>query len=129
MKSEFVRLVNTLSIGEKILRNVAEKISDNPLYIMTPVDNRGKHGIQCKLNDKLIQSVCNHINSIPQVESHYLRNNTSPEFIDDILTVAELHRSYKNLRQAPGKEAVNYGAYHRIFSTDFNIGLFVPRKD
>lgn len=122
-------LLNTLSIGEKTLRNVADKISDNPLYIMTPVDNRGKHGKQCKLSDELVQSVRDHINSIPRVESHYLRSNTSREFIDGSLTVAELHRSYKTLRQAVGKDAVNYDAYHRIFSNDFNIGLFVPRKD
>lgn len=96
---------------------------------MTPVDNRGKHGKQRKLSDEVLQSVRDHINSIPRVESHYLRSNTNREFIDGSLTVAELHRSYKNLRQAAGKEAVNYDAYHRIFSTDFNIGLFVPRKD
>lgn len=122
-------LLNTLSIGEKTLRNVTDKITDNALYIMTPVDNRGKHGKQRKLSDEVLQSVRDHINSIPRVESHYLRSNTNREFIDGSLTVAELHRSYKNLRQAAGKEAVNYDAYHRIFSTDFNIGLFVPRKD
>lgn len=121
-------LLNTLSIGEKTLRNVVDKIPDNPLF-MAATDNRGKHGKNCKLSAEAIQSVRDHINSIPRTESHFLRAQTSREYIDGSLTVAELHRQYEKVQQEAGKEAVNYDAYHRIFNTNFNIGLYVPRKD
>lgn len=121
-------LLNTLAIGEKTLRNVIKNISNNTMR-MSAVYNRGKHGKNCKLSAEVIQSVHDHIKSIPRTESHHLRANTTSEFIDGSLTVAELHRNYQAIRKATGKPSVNYDAYHRIFNNDFNIGLFVPRKD
>ncbi|CAK1590334.1 unnamed protein product [Parnassius mnemosyne] len=121
-------LLNTLVIGEKTLRNVIDSVSIHALSVSF-TDKRGKHGKHCKLTDEEIQSVHDHINSIPRTESHYLRANTTREYIDGSLTIAELHRSYKRLRQEAGRPAVNYDAYHRIFNTDFNLGLFAPRKD
>ncbi|CAK1592965.1 unnamed protein product [Parnassius mnemosyne] len=121
-------LLNTLVIGEKTLRNVIDSVSIHALSVSF-TDKRGNHGKHCKLTDEEIQSVHDHINSIPRTESHYLRANTTREYIDGSLTIAELHRSYQRLRQEAGRPAVNYDAYHRIFNTDFNLGLFAPRKD
>lgn len=122
-------LLNTLCIGEKTLRNVIDKISDQAMFIMSPADNRGKHNNHSNLSDEVVKSVRNHINSIPRTESHYLRANTSREYIDGSLTIAELHRDYKKIQETAGKEFANYDAYYRIFNTDFNLGLFIPRKD
>ncbi|XP_041968863.1 uncharacterized protein LOC121725818 [Aricia agestis] len=96
---------------------------------MGPVDNRGKHNNHSKLSDTVFESVRDHINSIPRTESHYLRANTTREFIDGSLTIAELHRDYKLIQEAAGKEFANYVTYYRIFNNDFNLGLFNPRKD
>lgn len=44
---------------------------------------------------EILDSVRAHINSIPRIESHYLKANTKKEFIDGGLGVAERHREAK----------------------------------
>lgn len=70
-----------------------------------------------------------HIDGIPRVESHYVRKDSTTEFIDRGLTIAELHRHYLNKRSSALKTASNYDMYARIFNTEYNIGFFMPRKD
>lgn len=41
--------------------------------------------------------VRNHIKSIPRIESHYLRAQTTKEFIDGGKTIADLHRDYQHI--------------------------------
>ncbi|XP_050563580.1 uncharacterized protein DDB_G0271670-like [Spodoptera frugiperda] len=120
-------LLNTLAISNKPLRTVTENKFASTSVI--PTDKRGKHGKQSKLDAETIQSVRDHINSIPRMESHYIRANSSREYIDGGLTVAELHRNYSQKRIADNKAPANYDAYHRIFNTEFNISFFIPRKD
>lgn len=55
--------------------------------------------------------------------------NTTREYIDGGLTIAELHRDYKRLRESENKEAATYDSNFRIFNTEFNISFFVPKKD
>ncbi|CAG9789622.1 unnamed protein product [Diatraea saccharalis] len=120
-------LINTLGISPRTIRTVidASKLNDG----IIPEDHRGKHGKHCKLDNDMIKAVKDHIESIPKVESHYLRANTSRLFIDGGLTIAELHRNYKEVQKQNNKPAVNYDAYQRIFNHDFNIGFFRPKKD
>lgn len=40
-----------------------------------------------------------------------------------------MHRHYKAHRTALGKEAASYDTYAKLFNTEFNISLFVPKKD
>ncbi|CAH0720946.1 unnamed protein product, partial [Brenthis ino] len=85
-------------------------------------------GIINKRDPELVQSVKDHnVNSVPRIESHYLRANTSREFIDGG-PIAELHRNYKTQRSSLQKEAVTYDVYAKIFKTDFNISFF-SKKD
>lgn len=77
----------------------------------------------------MTESVRNHINSISRIERHYLRANTTREYIDGGLTIAHLHRDYKRLREFENKEAVNYDSHFRILNTEFNISFFVPKQD
>ncbi|CAG9814696.1 unnamed protein product [Phaedon cochleariae] len=120
-------LINTFGNTERTIRTFIQSIvSDNG---MIPQDKRGKHGRQMKIDQEILESVRFHINSIPRVESHYLRANTTREFIDGGLSIAEMHRHYKAERKSDNKQAANYDTYARIFNTEFNIGFFVPRKD
>lgn len=73
-----------------------------------------------------MNSVREHINSIPRVESHYLRANTTREFVDGGLCIAEMYRHYQEMQNNANKPAANYDTYARIFNVEFNI---VPRKD
>ncbi|XP_050300189.1 uncharacterized protein LOC126738792 [Anthonomus grandis grandis] len=93
-------------------------------------DQREKHGNYRKLDEEILQSIIDHINSIPRIESHYVRSETTREFIDGGLSIAELHRNYSAVRSADNKNAAaSYDYYAQIFNTKFNIGFRSPKKD
>lgn len=120
-------LINTLGITERSIRTVIQaKVSGTGI---APSDKRGKHKNQKKIPEEVLSSVRSHINSIPRIESHYIRKDTSREFIDGGLTIAEMHRHYSVERSAANKLVANYDTYSRIFNTEFNIGFFLPKKD
>lgn len=119
--------INTLGISERAVRTVIDgKISGNGF---APSDNRGKHNRHKKIDEEILNSVRHHINKIPRIESHYVRRDTSREFIDGALTIADIHRHYCSERSMINKPAVNYDAFAKIFNTEFNIGFFMPKKD
>lgn len=78
---------------------------------------------------KTKNDVRNHIKQIPRIESHYLRQQTSKEFIEGSKTIAELHRDYKSECEAEGKQYANYHMYADLFYNEFNISFFVPKND
>lgn len=119
-------LINTLGITERRIRTV---IQGKTTTGMAPIDNREKHSNHHKTDPGVLASVRNHINSIPRIESHYVRSDTSREFIDGGLTISEMHRHYSSQRTITNLQAANYDTYSRIFNTEFNIGFFLPKKD
>lgn len=120
-------LTNTFGIKERTIRTVIQSRTSESGIVA--VDKRGKHGNQSKMNPEVMESIKSHINSIPRIESHYQRANTSREFIDGGLSIAAMHRHYKSDRASMGQPAANYDAYARVFNTEFNIGFFCPKKD
>lgn len=119
---------NTLSINDRPIRTVINKRDlHHPQFLVN--DLRGKHRNHYKLDDELKESVRQHIQSIPRIPSHYCRANTTKDFIEGGLTVAELHRNYKKSRQELGMAAANYVMYNKIFNEEFNISFFIPKKD
>ncbi|CAG4968695.1 unnamed protein product [Parnassius apollo] len=74
-----------------------------------------------------MQSVRDHINSVPRIESHYTRANITREFIDGDLTVKELHRNY--VFSTGTMPSATFDTYYRIINTEFNLSFFVPKKD
>lgn len=93
------------------------------------LDRQGKHNTHPKISDAVKDSIRSHINSIPRMESHYLRKQTSKEFIEGGKTIADLHRDYVRQCEVEGKPSANYHMYNDIFNSEFNISFFVPRKD
>lgn len=119
--------LNTLGIKERTLRSIIDaKFSG---IGVSANDKRGQHDNHSKISEEVQESVRAHINFIPRIESHYLRAQTTREFIDGGLTVAEMHRNYESQRKLVNKTPANYDAYFRIFTTQFNIGFHVPKKD
>lgn len=121
-------LINTLGITERAIRTVITATLSGT-GISPLQDQRGKHGNRKKIDEEILVSVRNHINSIPRVDSHYLRKDTTRQFIDGGLTIAEMHRHYSAERSAMKMPPANYDTYARIFNTEFNIGFFLPKKD
>lgn len=70
-----------------------------------------------------------HINSIPRIEHHYGRERSTREYIDGEVSIAEIHRNYREYREKMGKPAAKSDKYADIFETEFNISLFTPKKD
>ncbi|CAG9767658.1 unnamed protein product [Ceutorhynchus assimilis] len=117
---------NTLDINDRTVLTVRDKTLPSGVV---SADGRGKHKNHKKISDNLKNDVRNHIQSIPRIESHYLRAQTSREFIDGRKTIADLYRDYKLACEAEGKATVNYHMYADIFNTEFNISFFIPKKD
>lgn len=120
-------MINTFGITERTIRSVIQSRTSGSG--ITVEDKRGKHGNHSRADLDIINSVKEHINSIPRVESHYQRANTTREFVDGGLCIAEMHRHYAKERVDNGKTAASYDCYARIFNTEFNIGFFSPKKD
>ena len=117
-------LKNTPVICDRPIRTVIEKKENN--FLQT--DNRGKHLNHYKVDADIKDSVREHINSIPRTEIHYLRANTSREFIDGGKSLADLHRDYQRVREEKQLPFANLMMYSHIFNGEFNISFFHQRK-
>ncbi|CAH2086905.1 unnamed protein product [Euphydryas editha] len=64
-----------------------------------------------------------------KIESHYLRAQTTREFISSDKSLADIYRDYKRLRERDELPVATSSTFNRIFNTEFNISFFVPKKD
>lgn len=117
----------TLNIGDRFLRTAILKGGRTTDFVEG--DLRGKHKNQKKLEPAIINQICEHINSFPRIESHYLRKQTSREFIDGSLTIAEMWRLFDAKCKETNVSSCKFSTYSYIFNTKFNIGFFIPKKD
>lgn len=83
----------TLCVNDRPLRTVIEK-QDSFTGKILANDYRGKHKNHVKVPDSIKEDI--HIRSIPRIESHYCRANTSKEFIEGGKSIPDLHRDYKS---------------------------------
>lgn len=118
----------TLCINDRPLRTVVEK-QDSFTGKIIANDYRGKHKNHVKVPYSVKEDIRHHIQSIPRIESHYCRANTSKEFIEGGKSIADLHRDYKSECKEKNIFAANYVMYARIFNEEFNISFFTPKKD
>ena len=70
----------------------------------------------------------NHIKSFPKVKSHR-RVSTNIEYLESHLTVSKMYDCYKEKCINDNIEPVEKFMYYHIFSTEFNVGFQVPKKD
>lgn len=123
-----VMFLNTLGIKEKTVYSAMNKYTNN----LQITDLRGKHANRPhKTSDETEQSVIQHIKSFPCIESHYLRKQTSRQYLASDLNLAKMHRLYvvwmsENLNAV--KVASLY-QYSNIFNSQFNLSFFKPKKD
>ena len=99
-------------------------------YVVTGVtkpDGRGKHNKNHQLvSEANRQSVIDHINSFPVVDSHYCRAKTNKKYVEAGLNIEKMFdRDKKAFPGSPVKSVY----YHHIFNTCFNIGFHVPKTD
>ncbi|KAH9630407.1 hypothetical protein HF086_009556 [Spodoptera exigua] len=63
------------------------------------------------------------------MESHYIRKKSKRKYLDRNLTLCKLYSLYVKKCEDENKEPVSEMTYRRIFSTEFNLGFFMPKKD
>lgn len=63
------------------------------------------------------------------MESHYTRKDTNRKYLSGDLNIRKMYTLYKELCQEKNQEAANELTYRRIFSTEYNLSFFVPKKD
>jgi len=82
---------NTLDINDHPIRTVLEK-QNKIANILMEEDRRGKHDKHIKVDENIKEGIRQHISSIPKIESHYARSDTSKHFIDGS---KDIHRGYE----------------------------------
>lgn len=119
---------STLAISIKIVNRALKGKSDTGLFV-------GKDGRKGKVpanktSDENIQKIVDHINSFPQVESHYTRKDSRKRYLAPDLNIQQLYRLYsEDYCQRLGLAPVKQEIYRRVFNTQFNLGFFIPKKD
>ena len=120
---------STLAITDRPIRTVIQKQTlITTKGIITP-ENRGKHYHHYHIDNDVKNGVRMHINSVPRIESHYCRKDSSREYIEGGKTVAQLHRDYVAICKESNKPYANYLMYCRIFNDEFKISFHTPKKD
>ncbi|XP_065680363.1 uncharacterized protein LOC136094417 [Hydra vulgaris] len=119
----------TLDISKKTVQFVVKNKNEIGLFI-PPNSKKGKTPAN-KTSEMRTNAVREHILSFPQVESHYCRASSKAKYLSPELSIKELYRLYKDdyCTTKNITDPVSIGVYRRIFVTDFNIKLFIPKKD
>lgn len=116
----------TFNISSTFLTTVKNKISSTGNI---EGDSRGKHHHHPKIDAEVIQGIKDHINTFKRHESHYRRADTTKEFIDGDLNIAEMYRLYVEYCEEIEQPVAKKWKYEQVFNTEFNIGFLVPIKD
>lgn len=117
---------STLDITDRMIYTIQTKTNESGFLLE---DLRGKHGKHKKLSTQLLDDIRKHIDSIPRIESHYMRAATTRQYIDGSKTIKDLYNDFATEQVKKNKETGNYIAYYKVFNTDFNLSFFQPKKD
>ncbi|KAF9818157.1 hypothetical protein SFRURICE_003898 [Spodoptera frugiperda] len=86
--------LNTFSISEQFVYTALEKV--DVINGLIESDKRGRHDNHRKvITEDVVRSVCDHINSIQPVESHYTRSRSDKLYLDGDLNFHRLFDLYK----------------------------------
>lgn len=124
-KSMFIQ---TLAITDKWIESALKKVKSGDAV---PIDNRGKskliryHALKLELK----KSIVDHINLFPRVDSHYTRKDSKRQYLEENLSVPQMHKYYLEWVKDQGIDPATERQYRDVFNTEFNIGFFKPKKD
>ena len=93
---------------------------------------RGKHKNRPLAYPEAIKNlVIAHIRRFPAVESHFVRADTSRQYLPEGLNISKMWRMLINELQKNGIKNIEISRqeYARIFNEKFNLGFFKPKKD
>ncbi|CAH2012920.1 unnamed protein product [Acanthoscelides obtectus] len=93
-------------------------------------DQRGKACKNSMLDESVKQSVRNHIMLFETIDSHYCRQKTERKYLPPTLNVCKMYALYEEFCLDNNIERrATESMYRHIFTTEFNISFFLPKKD
>ncbi|CAH0717701.1 unnamed protein product, partial [Brenthis ino] len=117
----------TLSISPAVITDTIQKRND--LNCFDAKDRRGAHEPVNKTKPDIIQGIRKHIESFPCMAAHYSRKDTQRRYLGKNLNIRKMHLLYRDECLKNGSEPASEITYRRIFSKEYNLSFFVPRKD
>ncbi|KAL4712803.1 hypothetical protein ACJJTC_011873 [Scirpophaga incertulas] len=102
--------LNTISCGPKMIRTAMSKFANTSSLAL--VDNRGRHSHhKTSINEEMIKSVLDHVNSFEPVDSHYCRKDSNKVYLDGSLNFVQMYNLYKEWY-----DAAKYGTKYAVES-------------
>lgn len=92
-------------------------------------DKRGKKSSANKTPEIDSARVRAHIESFPTMESHYTRKFSKKLYLDPTLSISKMYELYTSFCHENKFRAVTIHVYRKIFSTNYNLSFFKPKKD
>ena len=83
-----------------------------------------------KTSETKLKSVRDHIESFDVVEAHYIRANSTAKYLSPQLNITAMYDLYTtNFCAIHSIEPVKFNVYHKVFTEEYNIRFFIPKKD
>lgn len=94
-------------------------------------DKRGTHNNRpSKITEETHDSVTQHINSFPHVESHYCRTLCNKVFLkEENLNIQKMYRRYSLFMSNSDVNLASFSYYRHVFNHEFNISFHQLKKD
>lgn len=119
--------LNTLNISSQMVETAFKKIRTGESNL---IDKRGTSEKRPRaVEEDKTESVKEHINSFPSVESHYVRKDSNRKYLEESLSLSRMFKMYVVWTMENNKPIATKHHYYDIFNTQFNIGFFKPKKD
>ncbi|CAH2981692.1 unnamed protein product [Chilo suppressalis] len=115
--------LNTFDISESTVNTALNKLSEGNGVIVTR-DNRGRHGNHHRvIDDEMIRSVCDHVNSFARVKPHDSKENLAKTYLDGRLTITKMFQLYTDWVQLSNydNKAMTIRHYTDIVNKFFDI--------
>lgn len=115
--------LNTLNINKGRILYYFSNIKRNSTEVpRSPWSGRHK---KQEISPHIKEEIRNHIKKFPVIESHYCRANSTKQYLEKDLNLAQMYRLYISEVEVPAK----LSAYRTIFNSEFNIAFEKPKKD
>lgn len=113
---------NLFEVSSRRILSIARSISKGENVFDKRGGDRRSRGMENKLT-----KVKNFIGKFKGQESHYNRSKSRRLYLHSSLTIRKMWKIY--IKEVETEFQVNYGYFHKVFSTHFNLGFGSPATD
>ncbi|GFO49952.1 DNA repair protein rhp54 [Plakobranchus ocellatus] len=118
--------LSTLGVTERQMRTALKKRQRDGQIAMEARGGR-REAEKVEYEEKR-QSILDHINKFPRMESHYCRTNTKNEFLAPELYLTTMYNMYVSEMAADKKKPASRSLYNNIFKS-LGLKFFALKKD